>query len=73
MGPRDFRRGVGLSRYVSVVHGLLCKKPPERALRCGTRTSTIEMFSFRPRSRESLLRQPFRGGALRIRYTENRS
>jgi len=27
----------------------------------------------RHRSRESLLRQPIRGGALRIRYTENRS
>ena len=42
---------------------LLCKTKSMGALRGSPSASTIKLFSFGPRSREGLLRQPFRGGA----------
>jgi len=45
----------------------LCKTDVYGPLRVRARPSTIEVFSFRPRSREGLPRLPFRSGALRIR------
>jgi hypothetical protein len=44
-------------------HDLLCKRRAGWALRGWARASTIKLFSFRPRSRAGLPRQPIRGGA----------
>lgn len=50
-----------------VGHGLMCKTRNNGGLRRNAGASTIELFSFRPRSRDGLPRQPIRGGAVRIR------
>ena len=73
MGARTLNGTLGVTSYYPplegtlAVHGLLCKTRRMEALRVSTRTSTIKLFSFRPRSREGLQRQPFQGDALRIR------
>jgi len=48
---------------LTVVHDLLCKRWVYEALRAGTSTSTMKLFSLGPRSRAGLPRQPIRGGA----------
>ncbi len=62
--------------HVAVPTGVGESCPPVQkvggmGLRGWARASTIKMFSFGPRSRVGLPRQPIRGGALRIRKTKS--
>jgi hypothetical protein len=82
VGSASFQRGVNAApasdpclrrEQKPCSHGLLCKSGRRWALRGFARTSNIKLFSFRPRSRAGLPRQPIRGGALTDPIkTENR-